>query len=135
MAVKNFQQNTSHIVLKKHHKWMIGGISSIVLVYMIVSAILLNGIIVKQTINHNKLSDRLNELQADTQNKLNELTEEVIKTRTDLDETQTSLSSQIGSIDEEFDLLKTSSSGDFSEIIKDAIKSVVTIKTDVSQGT
>ena len=45
------------------------------------------------------------------------------------------LGSQIGSIDKEMDLLKASAGEDFSGIIEDAIKSVVTIRTDVSQGT
>ena len=60
------------MALKKHHKWMIGGFSTIVLIFMIITVILLNGIIVKQQINHNELSNRIVNLQADTQNKLNE---------------------------------------------------------------
>lgn len=119
------------MVLKKHHKILIGGFSSIVIIFMIVSGILLNGIIVKQTLNHNELSNRIDSLQADTQSKLNELTENLIETKQDL----ISLNEQFGSIDEEISLLKASAGEDFSGIIEDAIKSVVTIRTDVGQGT
>ena len=37
--------------LKRHHKIIIGGFSTVVLVYMIVAEILLNGTIVKQELN------------------------------------------------------------------------------------
>lgn len=117
--------------LKKHHKIIIGSFSSVVLIFMIVSGILLNGIIVKQTINHNTVTQKINELQIDTQTKLNELTINLIETKEELN----SLDSEFGSINQEFDLLKASAGEDFSGIIEDVIKSVVTIRTDVGQGT
>jgi serine protease Do len=52
------------------------------------------------------------------------------------------LSAEVGSIDEEFDMLgeevgkiKAETSADFSEVIEDVVESVATIRTDVSQGT
>ena len=45
------------------------------------------------------------------------------------------LNSEFGVIGQEFDILKASAGEDFSGIIEDAIKSVVTIRTDISQGT
>jgi len=119
------------IGLKKHHKWIIGSFSSIVIIYIIVSAIFLNGIIVKQTVNHNTVTDKINELQADTQSKFNELTESLMNQKNEL----TSLGAQLGTIDEEFASLQASVGEDFSGIIKDAIKAVVTIRTNVGQGT
>ncbi len=117
--------------MRKHHKIILGGFGSIVLTFMIVSGILLNGIIVKQTINHNELNYKIESLQADTQSKLNELTNNVIKTKGDLN----LLTNQIDTIDDQFEELKVSTGSDFSGIIEDAIKSVVTIRTDVGQGT
>ena len=98
---------------------------------MIISGILLNTILAKQNLNYNLLNNKLTELQTDTQSKFNELTTSVLHAQEELN----SLGSQIGTIDEEFDLLKASASADFSGIIEDAIKSVVTIRTDISQGT
>ena len=124
--------------LQKHHKWMIGGISGIILVYMIISAILINGIIIKQTINHEETKKQINGLQADTQSKFNELTRSMIETQNDLKQTKgnlTNLGTEIGQMGQEFELLKASASEDFSGIIEDSIKAVVTIRTDVSQGT
>ena len=119
------------MALKRHHKWIIGSFSSIVIIFMIVSGILLNGIIVKQTINHNTVMSKIDSLQADTQSKFNELTTSLLQTKEDLQ----TLDSELGSLDEELVSLKASTSADFSGIIDDAIKGVVTIKTDISQGT
>jgi S1-C subfamily serine protease len=120
-----------HVGLKKHHKIILGGFTTIVIIYMIVTAILLNGLIVKQSVNHNTLNNKIDGLQADTQSKLNELTETLIEQRTELN----SLGSQIGDIDEQFASLKASSGEDFSGIIEEVVKGVVTVRTDVGQGT
>ena len=117
--------------MKKHHKIILGSFGTIVLIFMIVSGILINGLIVKQTLNHKETLAKLDELQLDTQTKLNQLTESLMRTRQELN----SLNNDLGSINQEFSLLKASASSDFSGIIEDSIKSVVTIRTDVSQGT
>lgn len=117
--------------LKTHHKIMIGSFTTIIVIYMIVNAIILNGVFVKQTVNNDNLNSKIDELQADTQSKLNQLTDTLMKTNTEL----ISLGSQIGSIDKEFSTLKASTSSDFSGIIEDAIKGVVTVRTNIGQGT
>ncbi|MEK6945341.1 MAG: trypsin-like peptidase domain-containing protein [Nanoarchaeota archaeon] len=128
----NIQTNpVQHLVLKKHHKIVIGSFTTIVIVYMIVTAILLNGLIVKQSVNNKDLTNKINSLQADTQSKLNDLTSGLMKTS----EQVNSLGSQVGSIDKEFSSLKASVSEDFSGVIEQVIPSVVTIRTDIGQGT
>jgi S1-C subfamily serine protease len=87
-------------------------------------------VFIKQGISDNQLDKKISNLQADTQTKLNELTDNAIKTENELK----TLGSQIGSIDEEVSNLKASTSADFSGIIENVIKSVVTIRTDISQG-
>jgi len=105
---------------------------------MIISGILLNTILTKQNLNYNNLNNKIDDLRTDTQTKLNELTTNVLETKNDIK----NLNIQVGSIDEQFSeldmeltKLKASASADFSGIIEEAIKSVVTIKTDISQGT
>ncbi len=110
--------------LKKHHKWVIGGFSSLVIIYIIVSAILLNGIIVKQTINHHQLQNEIEELKIDTSTKINELSNTLLETKTEVKKSKKDIS-----------LLKASASEGFSDIIEESIESVVTIKTDFGQGT
>jgi len=110
--------------LKRHHKFILGGISSLVIISLIVIGILLNGIIVKQNVDYNNLNGKINNLQLDTQNKLNELTETLLQTKTSIEHSQ-----------EEISLLKASVGEDFSGIIETAIKSIVTIRTDAGQGT
>ena len=132
--MKAQEETGNHIILRKHHKWMIGGISAVVVIYMIISIILISGLAVKQTSDYNKLADEINKLQADTQNKLNELTENLLLTKEDIKQTKENLT-EIGTIRKEFDLLKASSGEDFSSIIENSVKGVVTIKTNVAQGT
>lgn len=125
-------ESTHHIIhLKRHHKFVIGGVTAIVIISLIVIGILINAILTKQNLNYNALDNRINELSQDTQSKLNELTESLIKTQKDLE----SVSSEIGDIGQEFEVLKASTSADFSGIIESAIKGVVTVRTDVGQGT
>ena len=132
--MKSQEEAGRHIVLRKHHKWMIGGISAVVVIYMIVLIILISGLAVKQTSDYNKLADEINKLQADTQNKLNELTENLLLTKKDIEQTKENLT-DIGAIRKEFDLLKASTGEDFSSIIDESLKGVITIKTNIAQGT
>lgn len=117
--------------LERHHKILIGGFSSIVIIFMITSSIFIYLSFVKQDFQYNDLTKQINDLQTDTQTKVNELSSTLIKTEEELN----SLGSQIGSIDEDINFLKASAGEDFSGIIEDVIKSVVTIRTDTSQGT
>ncbi|MAH03766.1 hypothetical protein CMI39_03200 [Candidatus Pacearchaeota archaeon] len=117
--------------MKRHHKWIIGSFSSIIVIFMIASGILIYISFVNQTLNYNELSADI----AETQNNINTLTENLIQTKDDLGETIKKLDVKIGSFDEEIDLLKASAGEDFSGIIESSVKSVVTIRTDVGQGT
>ena len=110
--------------MKRHHKWALGGLGTAVIIFMIIFGILLNGMIVKQSVDYNSLNNKINNLQADTQSKLNELTKSIIETQTTVEESQ-----------EELVLLKASVGEDFSGIIENSISSVVTIRTDIGQGT
>jgi len=117
--------------MKRHHKWIIGGFSTIVLVFMIVSGILLNGVIIKQQLNHNEVLNEISDIkvsQTETESKLGELTENLIETQKSLNLINKSLTSKLKEI-------KASTSEDFSGIIEDSLKSVVTVRTDVGQGT
>jgi len=126
------------MALKKHHKVVIGGFSSFLVILLIANSIFLYIIYGQLQLNYSNLNKDIIELKADTQNKFNELTENVMETQQDV----ISLNMQLGSINEEFSTLgeqfsrlKSSVGEDFSDIIEDAVKSVVTIRTDVGQGT
>jgi len=110
--------------MKRHHKWAIGGFGTVVIIFMIITGILLNGMIIKQKVDYNTLNNKILNFQADTQSKLNELTESIIETQTTVEKSQ-----------EELTLLKASAGEDFSGIIENSISSVVTIRTNIGQGT
>lgn len=107
--------------LKKHHKIVIGSLSSLIIIALVVNSVGLYMLFVKVNVDYSMLNSKLSELQADTQSKLNELTSSLV-------ETQESLGTQLSE-------LKASASADFSGIIDDSVNAVVTIKTDVAQGT
>jgi len=119
------------MALKKHHKILIGSFSSIVIIFMIVNSILLYSLFIKQNLNYNSLNQKI----TDAQSNINTLTDNLIQTKTTLENTIDSLDIKLGSINQEMVLLKASAGEDFSGIIEDAIKSVVTIRTGVGQGT
>lgn len=121
--------------LERHHKIMLGSFSSIVIIYMIVSGTLLYFLLVRQSLNYNSLDNKISKLEADSNTKINSLTENLIETRAELEETVSTLDLKVGTIGEDISLLKASAGEDFSGIIEDSIKSVVTIRTDVGQGT
>lgn len=116
------------MALKKHHKIIVGGFGFIIILFMIINSILLYSLFIKQNLNYNLLDQKIK----DTQSNINILTENLIQTKEGLK----TLDIQVGSIYEDIGLLKASAGEDFSGIIEDAIKSVVTIMTDIGgQGT
>lgn len=116
--------------LRKRHKFMLGGFGFLVIVFIIINSIFTYTLFVKQGLYYTLLNQRIDELKTDTQSKINSITISVLKTENEL----RSLGSQLGSIDEEISLLKNAASEDFSGVIEKVIRSVVTIRTDVSQG-
>jgi S1-C subfamily serine protease len=118
------------MALQRHHKIIIGSVSTLLVVFMIASSVFTYLIFTKQATDFNELNKKITDLSKDTQTKINGLSDSLLETESGLK----SIDSQIGSLDKELTTLKASASSDFSSVIEDAIKSVVTIKTDVAQG-
>lgn len=118
------------MALQKHHKIIIGGVSFLLIAFMIASSLFMYAMFTKQVADVNNLDKKLTNLQTDTQTKLNELSTSVLEAKNGL----SSLGSQVGSLDNELVKLKASASSDFSGIIENTIKSVVAIKTNLGQG-
>ena len=114
--------------LKKHHKWLIGSFTSLILIFMITISVFTYMIFIRQELNYNLLNRKITDLKIETQSNINSLSEGLIETRSELE-------SKLGIVQEEFSLLKAIAGEDFSGIIEDSISSVVIIKTDVNQGT
>jgi len=130
------------MVMKRHHKIILGGFSTVVIIFMIITGILLNTILIKIDTNYNSLDKKIIGLELDTQGKINTLTESMIETQSTISNVNQSFKqelgifkTEIGGVKSEFAELKASAGEDFSGIIESAVKSVVTIKTDISQGT
>lgn len=130
------------MAIKRHHKIILGGFGTIIIIFMVLTGILLNTILVKMDANYNSLDGKIIGLELDTQGKINTLTESIIETKKIISNVNQSFKqelgdfkTEIGGVKTEFAELKASAGEDFSGIIEDAVESVVTIKTDVSQGT
>ncbi|MBU2616836.1 MAG: trypsin-like peptidase domain-containing protein [Nanoarchaeota archaeon] len=119
------------ITLKRHHKWLIGSFTTIVVLFMIIMSIFVYMILIKQEVNYNALNQKISNLNKEMQSNVNALSEGLIATN----ENVIQLGSNIGTITNEFDLLKASVGEDFSGIIDKIVPSVVTIRTDSGQGT
>jgi S1-C subfamily serine protease len=125
------------MVLKKHHKIMIGGFSFFLIVLLISNSLFIYLLYGQLQLSYNKLESAIKDMNTKNQNQFNEITENLLENKRNI----RTLSTEISSIDnefvqlgEEFIELKSSVSSDFSEITEELIKSVVTISTDVGQG-
>jgi len=128
--------------IKRHHKIVLGGFGTIVIIFMIITGILLNTILIKINTNYNSLDKKITSVDLETQGKINTLTTSIIEAQESISNVNQSFKqelgsfkTEIGSFKTEFAELKASAGEDFSGIIEESVKSVVTIKTDISQGT
>ncbi len=128
--------------LKKHHKIIIGSFSSFLIILLVANSVFIYLLYGQLQLSYNQVKSEINELNRENQNQFNEITDNLISTKNDIQTLDSQFSSQLSSINDEFESLgaefselKSSVSADFSGIVEDAIKSVVTIKTDVAQGT
>src|SRR3990167_39702 len=120
-----------HIVLKPHHKWLIGSFTTLIVIFMITLSVFSYMIYTKQEVNKKVLEKKIADLKAETQGNINSLSESMIQTRENIE----NIGSQIGVINKEFASLKASAGEDFSGIIETSVPTVVSVRTDVSQGT
>ena len=103
---------------------MIGSFTTVIIIFMITSSAL----IYFSLLRIESLTAQVKENQLETQSKINELSTNIIQTKESLTLLNKSFKSEITE-------LKASASADFSAVIEKSIPAVVTIKTDVSQGT
>lgn len=120
-----------HIVLKPHHKWILGGAGTIVIILLISLSVFTYMSYVKEELNYKTLGQQLTDFKKTTQQNINDLSSNILQTKNQL----SSVSSDVGNISQQFATLKASASDDFSSIIENSVPAVVTIRTDIAQGT
>jgi len=120
--------------LKRHHKIMIGSFSSLLIIILVANTIFIYFLYAQLQLSNSQLEKEISELEADTQSKINELATSLLDTKENLNKIDSSLNDLDVSLTMEISELKASSE-DFSGIVEEAVKSVVTIRTDVGQGT
>ena len=110
---------------------MIGGASSLLIIFIVINSIFMYTLFLRQGTHYTALNQKIDDLETVTNTQISSISDNLISVEQGL----TSLGVQIGSLDDDLTLLKASAGADFSGIIEDTVKSVVTIKTDISQGT
>ena len=138
VKISDYGQDPPQFRFHRKHKILFGSFSFLIIIFIILSSIALYAIYIKLDTTYDNLNMKIVELQQDTQSKLNEVTENLILTQQEVDQTTKRIISaeeRVSSLDTEFDELKASASSDFSEVIEQAVPSVVTIRTNVAQGT
>src|SRR3989344_2349609 len=113
------------MTLKTHHKVMIGSFSALVLIYIVASSLFMYLMFTKITLLEQTTNNQLLEIRTDTQSKLKDVSETLLS-KVEQNEKETQL---------QIEQLKATTRTDFSEVIDQVLPSVVTIRTDISQGT
>lgn len=138
--------------LKTHQKILTGIFVFLVFACFTTTGFFLNSLHVGQAEAFRNLSGKIDDLDRDFNFKINGVREDLSETRAGLAATDNllettgralnntneelkTISGSVGNLDKELDVLKASAGEDFSRIIEDAVKSVVTIRTDSGQGT
>ena len=117
--------------LEKRHKILLGGASTLIIVFMITIGVFTYALYVRTELNYQNLDRRLSDLQTETQKNINDISSSLLQTREDL----STVNSNLGNISQQFSQLKANVGEDFSGIIENVVPAVVTIRTDVAQGT
>ena len=112
-----------HIVLKPHHRWIIGSASTILIIFMITLSVFTYMTFVRQELNYGLLNKKISDTQKSTQVQIDEMSSTLLGLQGSLEENQ-----------QQLDLLKASVGEDFSGIVESSIPSVVIIRTDFGQG-
>ena len=113
-----------HIVLKPHHKWIIGSASTLLIILMITLSVFTYINFGRQELNYGLLDKRISDIQKSAQTQIDEMSSAILGLQGNLEEKQ-----------QQINLLKASAGEDFSGIIESSIPSVVIIRTDSGQGT
>lgn len=111
------------MALKRHHKWIIGSASTVIIIFMITISVFTYLSFVRQEVNNDVLNKRIYSLQSSLQSQINLISEDLSSTQSNLEESIQELSS-----------LKASAGEDFSGIYSDSVNSVVIVATDMGQG-
>lgn len=112
------------MALKKHHKIMIGGLTTLIIISLIIISILLYSLYIKQGIQYSSLTGQISELKENMQSQINLLSTDLVEINTNLEQSQADIN-----------LLKASGGDDFSGIYSSSVGSVVIVSTNVGQGT
>lgn len=101
---------------------------------MIMTAITLNGIVLKQKADNKALKEKIDLLESQTDGKINEIATTLINTKETIDKDIISINQDLTTTTKEIGKIKATDYKDFSGIIETSLNSVVFIQTLSKQG-
>ena len=108
----------------KNKKVIFGSFIILIIISLLTTNLFIYTLFLKVEQNNQELKKQINNLQRETHSKMNELTKNILE-----------LSTGQEFFAQELIELKAVAGEDFSGIVEQAVKAVVTIRTDISQGT
>lgn len=121
--------------MRKRNKIVIGGFGAITIIFMVVTGFILNGIIIKQSIEKQQMQNRITSLENEINYKINELATTLIISHEKIQNDFSSVSENLTLIEEKIKKINTENYGDFSKIIEKSMPSILNIRTLFMQGT
>ena len=107
----------------------------ITIIFMIVTGFILNGLVIKQSIEKQQLQNKIDRLEEQLNSKIDELGSNLIDTKYSLQTGLSIINDNISEVNDEIIKIRSKNYEDFSSIIQRSITSVVSIKTLSMQGT
>ena len=84
-----------HIVLKPHHKWILGGLGTVVIVFMITISIFVYLSFVRQELSNSLLEKKISDTQKSTQAQIDEMSSTLLGLQGSLEESQQGIGCEI----------------------------------------
>src|SRR3990167_5002683 len=103
MAAREFQP-VHHIEIKRHHKIILGSLSSLIIIILILNSVFIYLLYARAELQYSQLNSNIDKLEADTNSKLGEITTSVLDTKSQLK----TLDSSLGSLSQQLNTLKAS---------------------------
>lgn len=102
---------------------------------MIATGFILNGVIIKQSIEKQQMQNKINLLETELNYKINELATSIILKNDELENHFSSISENLTSMEEKIGKINLENYGDFAKIIEESMPSILNIRTLSTQGT
>ncbi|MDA3837327.1 MAG: trypsin-like peptidase domain-containing protein [Nanoarchaeota archaeon] len=120
--------------MRRRHKVAIGAFTTLTIIFMVLTVIVMNSLIIKQNVENRNLQEEIRELQEQTDGKINEVAADLINTKNSISDKFNILDKDLSSTNKKIGELSVTTNKDFSSIIEQSIPAITTVRTLSMQG-